>query len=127
MKFFMAYSRADKDYAASLAAEIERKGGSVCYDKSAWGPGAEWRGELRELLNNSGAAILVLPREGASGANNAILGGPAPPRRWEKRCSSSRVVGQTANFLPASRISRYSTPKTSRIQEIAGALVQYAA
>ncbi len=126
MKFFMAYSRADKDYAASLAAEIERKGGSVCYDESASEPGAEWRGELRELLNNSGAAILVLPREGASGANNAIFEAGAAKALGKKVFVVAR--GGADRELPSS-IADFAIfdAENKPIQEIAGALVQYAA
>lgn len=73
MKFFMAYSRADRDYAASLAAEIERRGAVVWRDEAALQPGVNWESALREALNDSDATILVLPRDGAKGANNAIF------------------------------------------------------
>ena len=73
MKFFIAYSRADKDYAATLAAEIERGGVSVFRDEAAWEPGTDWESALRQALESSSAAILELPREGAKGANTAIF------------------------------------------------------
>jgi ABC-type branched-subunit amino acid transport system substrate-binding protein len=73
MKFFLAYSQADREYAASLAAEMEKKGASVWLDTEAIAVGDSWEAALRDALNSSGATILLLPREGAKGGNNAIF------------------------------------------------------
>ncbi len=73
MKFFLAYSRNDRDYAATLSAEIERQGGAVIDPETSLIPGDHWGTALRTMIESAGAAILVLPRDGASGANNAIF------------------------------------------------------
>ena len=73
MKFFLAYSQADRDYAAALATEMTKRGASVWYDWQALAPGVNFDNTLRDALNSSGAAILLLPREGAKGGNYAIF------------------------------------------------------
>lgn len=74
MKFFLSYSRADKEYASQLAAEITTTtGAEIWRDEDVSGFGAEFPDALRKAIVNSEALILVLPREGASGANNAFF------------------------------------------------------
>ncbi len=73
MKFFLAYSHADRDYASSLAAEIRRQGGAVVDPETSLRPGGPWEAALRDMIESAGATILVLPRGGAKGANHAIF------------------------------------------------------
>lgn len=126
MKFFLAYSRADRDYAASLAAEIERLGGSVWRDEEVFAPGVDWEAALREALGNSGATILVLPRVGAKGANNAIFEAGAAKALGKKVLVVARGPGDRefpSNIADMAIFDAENKP----FREIAGALVRHAA
>lgn len=126
MKFFIAYSRADKDYAATLAAEIERGGVSVFRDEAAWEPGTDWESALRQALESSSAAILVLPREGAKGANTAIFEVGAAKALGKKVFVVAR--GAQDRELPTS-IADFAilNAEDKPLAEIAGALIRCAA
>jgi hypothetical protein len=125
MKFFLAYSPADKKYAASLAAEIEQRGASVWQDEGSLAPGVEWEASLREALNDSGATILLLPREGAKGANNAIFEAGAAKALGKKVIVVSRGPGDREfpkNIADMAIFDAENKP----MQEIADTLVRLA-
>jgi hypothetical protein len=125
MKFFLACSPADRNYAASLAAEIEQRGAGVWRETETLAPGVEWEAGLREALNDSGAAILLLPREGAKGANNAIFEAGAAKALGKKVIVVSRGAGDRefpSNITDMGIFDAENKP----MQEIADTLVRLA-
>ena len=125
MKFFLAYSQGDRDYAAALAAEMKKKGASVWYDTEAIAFGVDWEATLRDALNSSGAAILLLPREGAKGANNAIFEAGAAKALGKKVFVVARGPGDRefpSNIADMAIFDAENKP----MQEIADALVRLA-
>ncbi|HMK91215.1 MAG TPA: toll/interleukin-1 receptor domain-containing protein [Methylocystis sp.] len=126
MKFFMAYSRADRDYAASLVSELERRGVSVYRDEKALEPGVDWDSALREALNESNAAILVLPREGARGANNAIFEAGAAKAMGKKVLVVARGAGDREFPDTIADVAIFNAGQKP-LHEIADALVRNAA
>ncbi len=126
MKFFMAYSLADRDYAASLATEIEKMGGSVWRDEAAWELGVNWESALREALDSSYAAILVLPREGAKGANNAIFEAGAAKALGKKVFVVARGEGDREFPNTIGDLAIFNAGEKP-VEEIANTLVRQAA
>lgn len=126
MKFFMTYSLADKDYAASLAAEIERCGGVVLNDDTALLPGVDWDFALREALSGASATILVLPREGAKGANNAIFEAGAAKALGKRVLVVARGAGDREFPNTIADMAIFNAA-SKPLQEIAETLVRNAA
>jgi hypothetical protein len=126
MKFFLAYSRTDRDYAAALAAEIERRGAVVWFDEAALQPGVDWASALRQALNDSNATILVLPREGAKGANNAIFEAGAAKAMGKKVLVVARGDGDREFPDTIADIAIFNAGRKP-LQEIADVLVRNAA
>lgn len=125
MKFFLAYSPADQKYAASLAAEMELRGASVWQDTKTLAPGEAWEPALRAALNDSGATILLLPREGAKGANNAIFEAGAAKALGKRVIVVSRGPGDRefpGNLADVAIFDAENKP----MQEIADTLVRLA-
>jgi len=126
MKFFLAYSRADRDYAASLAAEMERRGIRVFHDEAIFQPGADWDGALRSALEDSNATILVLPSEGAKGANNAIFEAGAAKALGKKVLVVARGAGDREFPNTIADMAIFNAG-SKPLQEIADTLVRNAA
>lgn len=69
---FISYSRADRDFSVSFIREIEQLGGSVWFDDKI-APGDAYEDKLRQAIHESDAFILIVPKEGAHGANNVFF------------------------------------------------------
>ncbi len=126
MNFFIANSSADRDYASQLAAEIRATGAQVWRDEDVSNFGADFADALRNAITNSAAVILVLPREGASGGNNAIFEAGAAKALGKKVFVVAR--GAADRELPSS-IADFAIfdAEHKPLQEIVGVLVQNAA
>jgi nucleoside 2-deoxyribosyltransferase len=72
MKLFMSYGGKDALYAASLAESLKGLGVLVFADKYI-APGESWEHILRKEIEESDAAVLVVPESGSSRANNAFF------------------------------------------------------
>lgn len=73
MNFFLSYGRDDQDFAVGLAQELTRLGVSVFDPRGDIEPGELIQQKLRQMLNDSAAVVLVIPKEGTSGANWAFF------------------------------------------------------
>jgi len=125
MKFFLAYSQGDRDYAAALAAEMKKKGASVYYDWGPFVPGTNFDSTLRDALDSSGAAILLLPREGAKGANNAIFEAGAAKALGKRVFVVSRGPGDREFPVNIADMAIFDA-ENKPMQEIADTLVRLA-
>jgi hypothetical protein len=125
MKFFLSHGQDDRRYAASLAAEIERRGGTVWRDDAALSPGSSWEDGLRKAIECADAMILVLPQTGASGANFAVF-----------EAGAAKALGKKV-FIVAPNADGRDLPvniadlaifdaDNKPLDEVVGALIRYA-
>ncbi|BBU63417.1 hypothetical protein MSC49_33520 [Methylosinus sp. C49] len=73
MKLFISYSHGDEPFARSLREGLERMGVCVIDPAISTRPGDSLGQALRQAIDESDAAILVIPESGSNGANLAFF------------------------------------------------------
>lgn len=72
MRVFLSYSASDRPFVDQLRQSMEALGVTM-EDPGTMPAGDEWARRVRQDLERSDAVLLVLPRPGAPGANNAFF------------------------------------------------------